>query len=256
MSGFPEGYAWSDEFFADVRAGNVAGYSIFDLFGKNPACGNTEEDMWYPGGTFNWLNTAASLEAISASAADTASGAGARTVKVTGLDGNFDEINETITMNGQSASTATTKMFIRVNLVEVVTVGTYTASNTGDITIRVSGGGSTLEVVQAGVGRSQSGRYCTPSGKMAHLRTLLVTVESSGAADVIMYIRENADDALSVPFTSRIAQHYWHGVKGALVHDMNYLRIPPKADVWFATLNGGGSTKASADCDLLVMPMS
>jgi hypothetical protein len=61
---------------------------------------------------------------------DTSDGTGARTLYVEGLDENYNKINETVTMNGQTA-VLTTNKFSRINRLIVQTSGTNTGLTIG-----------------------------------------------------------------------------------------------------------------------------
>jgi len=74
------------------------------------------------------------LKIKSTTANDTNGGTGAWTVKIYGLDSNYAEISETVTMNGTTAVT-TVNSYIAVNYMKVVTVGTLKV-NDGNIIIR------------------------------------------------------------------------------------------------------------------------
>ena len=100
----------------DVARNRWSAITSVHKFGENPAVGTTEEDIWFGGGLYNWLQSAATVRiAAGGNAADDSAGAGAREIQVEGLDSNWDEATELITTNGASASTATSTSFIRVN---------------------------------------------------------------------------------------------------------------------------------------------
>ena len=63
------------------------------------------------------------LTLASSNANDTLAGTGARVVLIKGLDSNYDEIQETVNMNGTTITTATSKSFLRINEMSVISVG-------------------------------------------------------------------------------------------------------------------------------------
>src|SRR6056300_570903 len=94
------------------------------------------------GGKYQHLDVgaASTLYAYSANAQDSASGTGARTITIQGLDNNFNEIEETVTVGGA----ATTLEFLRVYRAFVATAGSLN-TNIGDVLISTaSGGGGTV----------------------------------------------------------------------------------------------------------------
>ena len=79
-------------------------------------------------------------------AADDAAGAGARSVRLTGLSATGAVVSETLATAGASASAATTQTFIRLFDAEVIDSGTYgtqsVGSHVGDIVIENASGGT------------------------------------------------------------------------------------------------------------------
>lgn len=92
--------------------GDILGLSTIDKFGRNPDVDTAaEEDIWDGGGAWIPPTTARIHDVTSSSGNDTALGTGARTVEVFGLDSNFLEIDEVVTLDGTN---------------DVVTVNSYT----------------------------------------------------------------------------------------------------------------------------------
>lgn len=173
-------------------------YRTVYKFGHNEDAGTSPEDVWENGGTYPWQTAAQTLEAISTSANDAAAGTGIRTVRVFGLDANFNEIDETITMNGTNASAATTQSFLRVFRAYGVTCGSG-GEGAGTITIRVSGGGSAQAVLEyqgsvLHMGQTQMAIYTVPAGYRAYLVAGSAGVESNKSTDLYMMHR-TYDDA-------------------------------------------------------------
>lgn len=95
--------------------------SIFK-FGFNPDINGTEETIWDVGGVYAYPAAAIQMKVSSSSTNDTSAGTGARTVVVSGLDQNWNEASETVSLNGQT-EVLTTTTFIRVNRAYVATAG-------------------------------------------------------------------------------------------------------------------------------------
>lgn len=76
-------------------------------FGFNPIVGTGEETVWDVGGLYSYPNSATAMKVSSSDDADTS------TVTISGLDENYDEASEEVTLTGQAAITTTTT-FIRV----------------------------------------------------------------------------------------------------------------------------------------------
>ena len=117
-------------------------------FGFNPDIDNTLETVWAQGGLYSYLSAATVLKISSSSTDDTSAGTGARTVTISGLDANYDEISETITLNGQTAVNSTLS-YLRINRMVVRSAGT---------------GGQNAGVIYAGTGTVTTG---VPANKYA-----------------------------------------------------------------------------------------
>lgn len=130
------------DFGLSVARGDIDGVSCVKMIGHNNAIALPIEDVLDQGGLYPWLTTAVTMTISSADANDTSAGTGARTVTVYGLDANYLEISETLTMNGQTAVT-TANSYLRVNKILVRTAGSlgYNAGNiylgTGTVTTGV-----------------------------------------------------------------------------------------------------------------------
>jgi hypothetical protein len=90
------------------------------------------------------------MTAVSSSASDTMS------ILVSGLDANYDQISETITLTGTVAVTLSTQ-FYRINSAVILA-----GNNAGNITI--ANGGVTYAFIEAGTGATQACLYTVPNG--------------------------------------------------------------------------------------------
>lgn len=110
------------------------------------------EEVCPGGNTHNVPAAAAVVNVISSSTDDDGSpaGTGARTCRVYGLDASFNPIQEDFTLNGTSSVTGL-KSFLRVNYVEILTVGSGGA-NAGTVDARHS----TTILAQVPIGKNIS----------------------------------------------------------------------------------------------------
>lgn len=243
-----------NDFDLDTSAGTIGGRSAVTVSGSNAAVAASSTEAVNPTGVFNWLTAATTVRIASGgNAADDASGAGAQTVLVTGLDENWAWTTVTLTTAGASASAAPAQTFIRVNKAEVVTCGTYSAANTGAITIENGGGGTTLLTIPVGAGKSSSAHYSVGSVHTAYMSKIGMNVDGAKYADITGYFRENADDVIT-PFTS--AQQLFQVVTLTTTHQHKFRampEIPEKSDIWFtATTGSGNATSCSVHFDLIL----
>jgi len=249
------------EFFFEIAFQRIPGYSLVNKFGHNAAVGNgTFEDVWSAGGRYPWPTAAVQLEAISTSTDDDDGGTGAQIVKVYGLDGSLNEINETITMNGTSASTVTTQSFFRVFRAYVTSTGTYVTntgdSNAGTITVRAASAGATLAQIAVsdsiGVGQSQLALYTVPAGHTGLLKNFTVSIDASKPAKIYLWRRPNADD-VTTPYDARRLLWEGDGIQGDISIRLSLpVRLEEKTDVWFSAIGSGADTSVSAEFDIVL----
>jgi hypothetical protein len=252
-------------YFALAEAGagvGCNGYDYVNKFGRVLNYGTSIVDVNDLGtpAVYAWLTSASSLEAISSSAADSAAGAGARTIVVEGLDSDFNEVSETITMNGLSATTATTTEFIRVHRAYVATSGIYadtdTGSHDGNITVRLESAGATqiyLNSATAPVGQSLVARYTIPAGKTGYLTHASFSSAGNKAADFYMWRRFNADTVAAPYGVKRIIETF-NGVAESLDRSWDVpIKLPEKTDIWASAVGAGTGTNSSVAFDIILV---
>jgi hypothetical protein len=114
----------------------VTGLSSITKFGSNLDIDTNSdpETIWSTGGLYQFPSSAGQISIVSSSSDDTSTGTGARTVLVQGLDENYNEVEETFTLNGVSAVTSSSSSWIRAHRAKVLSAGTGEV-NAGTITI-------------------------------------------------------------------------------------------------------------------------
>ena len=256
-------YSPNNDFYLEVARGNVSGMSIVHKFGRNGSASTTLSAV-SGAGVYMMPTSAVTLEAVSSSAQDNSAGAGARSLTIEGLDSSFNEISETLTMNGTSATSATSNSFIRVDRAYVASAGTYATlstkfSHVGTITVRESGGGSTwttLPVISAnfGIGESEIACYTVPTGKTAYVLSTNITIEKSKTVDVYFMNRQSADDTTAPYSAMRILQHFV-GLGDGAVHKPHAPigAFPAKTDICFFAKTSAGTTAISVDFEILLI---
>jgi hypothetical protein len=169
-------------FLLDVGLGRIPGASRITASGVNPDVdtGTVPEDIWFAGGVYPFPTATATLEALSDSAADAAAGTGMRTMQVIGLDANYAEQTETVTMNG-TTPVALANSYLRLNRAQVSGAGSGRV-NAGNVTIRETGGGQTRGSMRAGYGIMRQAIYTVPAGyTMAVTATVLSILRTVGS---------------------------------------------------------------------------
>ena len=92
-----------EPFDLQVARNQILEHKIIFKFGFNPDINGTEETIWDAGGIYAYPSAATVMKVSSSSTNDTAVGTGARTILVQGLDGDYNEVQEIVTLNGQTA---------------------------------------------------------------------------------------------------------------------------------------------------------
>lgn len=118
-------------------------------------------DLWAGNTTYPWPAVPVSLELVGG-ANDTASGTGARRVRVTGLDGSWNPMEEDVITNG-AAAVPLTKQFFRINLARVTSAGSL-RKNDAPIVIQLAGGGLAQCVIPARKSMSRQSMYSVRAG--------------------------------------------------------------------------------------------
>jgi len=168
----------------DIAEGNVSGHEDFTKYGRITGVNDTLVDMWYNGTATPTLyvfpSSAIQFNVISSSAQDGVGGTGIRTLIIEGLDANYAEISETITMNG-TTNVTTTKSYLRINACYAVTAGS-SESAVGTITIKNTAGTVTYSAIQIGTTVCRSLVYTVPAGKTLYLTSVTVSSGAGGNA--------------------------------------------------------------------------
>ena len=125
----------NEPFDLQVSRNQIYDHKVIFKFGFNPDINGIEETIWDSGGIYAYPSAATVMKVSSSSTNDTAAGTGARTIVVEGLDGDYNEVEEIVTLNGQTAVNTTTS-FLRVNRAYVLTAGSG-GTAAGDIYVGV-----------------------------------------------------------------------------------------------------------------------
>jgi len=141
-----------------IQRGNVGNFSGVHKFGLNTAVGSGAfETVWDGNNTYTYPSSSGTATATSS---DTDDNTG--TVKIFGLDSNYDFAEETLTIGGSAG----TINFIRVFRAVMITANTGTA-NVGTITITVST--TTVAQIRVDYGQTLMCVYTIPRNYNAYL---------------------------------------------------------------------------------------
>jgi hypothetical protein len=218
-----------EPFELQVARGQIALHESFQLFGYNPDLDQTEESVWANGGVVPHPTVASVLKISSTSTADDGNpaGTGAQTVLITGVDGDYNVVSETVALNGQTAVN-TQNSYLYVNGFTVLTVGSGGVNagaiyaGTGDVTTGVPA--VVYDVIGVGYNNRTTAHYCVPAGYTAYVTEGIFTAgQPTGSTGVTGYLKYHGPDGvLRVGAVTALNN-------GAVQYDFAYpLRIPEK----------------------------
>lgn len=169
-------------YFLQVSRGLINGHKRVFKFGYNGLIQNIEETIWDVGGLYAYPSSAVTMTATSSS------GATDENVEVTiqGVDTNYDELSETVTLNASGTAT-TTGSFLRVYRA-FVSGGTASAGN-----ITITNSSTTYAYVSAADQQTLMALWTVPAGYTAYLfqiDTTAFTVQNNKVATIRMLTRE------------------------------------------------------------------
>jgi hypothetical protein len=190
----------TEDFALQVARGQIPGHSAISIFGYNPDVDTTEESIWPDGGTVPHPTLASVLKISSSSADDTSAGTGARTVTIVGLDGSYNQVSESITLNGQTAVN-TTNSYLYVNGFYVASTGSGGANagniNAGTGVVTAGVPAVLYDIIATGYNNRTTAHYCVPAGYTGYLTTGVITTgQASGSTSVTAFLKQHGQDGI------------------------------------------------------------
>lgn len=170
-------------------------FSIHNQFGYNPQVSSSVfEDIWSQGGNLSYLSSEETMNIASTSVEDDAVkdpvGTGATQIIIDGLDGSYNRIKETISLDG-TTNVLTTNSFLRVNKMYITgSVGTA-GTNVGAITATASSAGTVQANIPATLGQTQKSQFTIPAGFKAIILHWWVNCGKTEDFDSLLMIRDN-----------------------------------------------------------------
>ena len=177
-----------------VAGGLVDGYQTVNKSGRNLDIdtATVPEDLWGNGGLYTGfpVNDSEPLEVLSSSASDAAAGTGLRTVVVTGLNGDWEQVSETVTLNG-TTPVQTVNTYRRAHTMRGATAGSG-GFNVGTITVRhATTEANIFLIMQVGTNQTNCSGFTVPAGFTGYLMSVFGALRGSvnGTADCVLAIR-------------------------------------------------------------------
>jgi hypothetical protein len=178
-----------EPFELQVSRGQIQGHKTLFKFGNNADIDGSLETIWSQGGLYAYPAAATVMKVSSSSNDDDVAGTGARTVTVSGLDANYNEVSETVELDGQT-EVLTTTQFIRVNRAFVVTAGSGgTAAGTiyvGTGTVTAGVPATIYAVITLGDNQTTMAVWTVPAGYTLYITGGTFSAASNNAAQYVL----------------------------------------------------------------------
>ena len=241
------------DLYFEIAKGNIKGHSAFYFSAYDAVVGTTRYMVWSENALYVYPTTAIQMNVSSSSIQDNPAGTGAYNVTIYGLDANYNQINETVTMNGRTA-VPTVNNYFRINKMNVNYAGAA-QTNVGRIYL---GTGTPVAgvppvkycTIQADYGESSTGTYTVPAGKTAFIVYFYVSTDSSKIIDFSMETR--CLDTLNSQ-AWRVVYHDRVSDRGQS-HDLRMpFQVTQTCDVKYTALNTVGDAYCNLEAFIIVV---
>jgi hypothetical protein len=149
----------TEEINLQIARGQIMGHSTVNIYGYQTAVGTSFIPLWENASAYSYPSSAITMN-LAGSAGDTA------TILIQGLDANYVQISETLTLNGATAVPTVNKYF-RINGMSVSSGSPTNPS--GAVTLKDVTNTTTYAQINTGTGKTQAGIYTVPAGYTFYL---------------------------------------------------------------------------------------
>lgn len=185
-----------EPFDLQVAREQITWHETVFQFGVNIDVGTSFETIWTASSVYSYLAAATVLKISSGSADDASGGTGARSVAIYGLDANYNEISESVLLDGQT-SVNTGNSYLRITRIFVTTAGSggtaagIIYAGTGTVTTGVPA--NVYAQIEIGYNQTAMAIWTVPAGYTAYMSAYTI-LSGSTTADTIftgaLFIRE------------------------------------------------------------------
>jgi hypothetical protein len=242
-----------EPFDLQVLRNQVDGHTAIFVSGYNTSVGTSYETIWSESTVYSYPASASVMTISSSSASDTAAGTGARTVTIYGLDGSYNQINETVSLNGQTA-VSTTNSYLRVFHLTVNTAGSGGAAagtiyaGTGSLT---TGKPANVYAAYTADGGATACVYTIPAGYTGYVFDFLCSSGVSAVANAYSSIGLYGRPYGGV-FDNTIQGRCANG--GAFAIPLNYpIYFSEKSDIEVRALSSTAGANITANFSILLV---
>jgi hypothetical protein len=219
----------------EVARKRIPGVEPLNIFGVNRAVDTAFETLWDGPNGFTLPGSALQMTAASSSASDT------MPLLIQGLDEDYQEISDIITLNGTTGVT-TTQNFFRINSAVILS-----GSNAGNISI--SNGGAVYAYIGVEIGLTQACAYTVPADHELFLFRIDLT---SGTVNPNKYISYRNVTRTATGRVLRVAEATWQTGQQSFDRQVPF-RIAEKTDFSFEAKSSSGSNEVSIFVEGLLM---
>lgn len=187
-------------------------------FGRQPNNDTAGDDIWDESGTWAAPTQARLHYVYSSERSDSASGAGARTVQVYGLDANYLETNEIVTLDA-TATVTTSFSYTMIHRMVVRSAGD-SENNVGKIKATAKTDGTTTAAISIGNNQTLAAVYQIPANKTGYLKSFGGSIGKAGGSGKYADFR-----LLLKPFGEvfQVKRHWAVGTNGTSMGDFKYV---------------------------------
>ena len=236
-----------EPFELQVARGQVDGHKALFKFGINGDVGTSVETVWAQGGTYVYPASATVMKISSSSADDASGGTGARTIAIFGLDANYNEISESVLLDGQTAVN-TGNGYLRISRMYVTTAGSgATAAGTiyaGTGTVTSGVPATVYGMITLTANQTQMAFWTVPAGYTLYLMGGFFTSANStaNASTNFQLIQRPLGGVFRIQSSARTAGN------GDFVFDLHTpLAFTEKTDIEIRAIASAGASNVSAE---------
>ena len=224
-----------------ISRGMVKGASFIHKFGAVPSLAtNTTGTVWDKNDTvYPWASwaTAGIINVDSSSASDIN-----KSITVVGLDANYNQISETITLTTQTNNNSSNS-FIRIFRAFISDGET----NVGQISVQRDT--TDVAIITAGYGQTLMAVYTVPAGYTGYLYKGTCSAQSGADGTGNMFVRYFGQSSFRIGHSFEVS-----GAGGQYVYDFSFpIPIPEKSDIDVRITTRSNNGRYTAAFDLLLV---
>ena len=228
-----------EPFYLQVARGQILEHATVFKFGFNPDVNSTEETIWDVGGIYAYPSSAVAMT-VTTDAGTPANDNGVKVI-VFGLDEDYNEVNQEVTLAGSGTAT-TTQTFIRVFRAYV----SGSQAPTGNLNI--TNGGTTYARITVEENQTLMALWTVPAGYTGFLDHVNIATGTTNANQYItaQIIQRQLDGVFRVMMKQTL------GSGGVADFLLRYpILVPEKTDVEVRAVSSGSSNLISANFSMV-----